>query len=175
MCVFHLTNDHEGTSCPKNIRYQQLEAKKVASTNVIIEEESSKEPSDSVNYYLEYESDSNRGNNILLTLEEASYSVLTWGQRTGAAETQDKNKSNPTLAKDQREKRESESKSSPIVTIVPQILRKVANSDSIFDIVEFCKTSRIQISPAKYLRMNPGELNKLIEYINQPSLDKAAK
>ena len=21
MCVFHLTNDHEGTSCPENIRY----------------------------------------------------------------------------------------------------------------------------------------------------------
>ena len=77
MCVFHLTNDHEGTSFPENIKYQQLEEEKVASTNVIIEEESSEEPGDSVNYYLEYESNSDRGNDILLTLEEASCSVLT--------------------------------------------------------------------------------------------------
>ena len=39
---------------------------------------------------------------------------------------------------------------------------KISNPNSAFDIVEFCKTSRIQISPIEYLRMNHGEFNKLI-------------
>ena len=46
---------------------------------------------------------------------------------------------------------------------------KRSNPNSAFDIVEFCKTSIIKISPTKYLRMNPNELNKLIEYVHQPS------
>ena len=52
---------------------------------------------------------------------------------------------------------------------------KRSDPDSAFDIVEFCKTSRIQISPTKYLRMNPSKLNKLIEYVHQPSSDVSAK
>ena len=68
MCIFHLSNDHEGSTCPENVRYQQLEVEKVAMANVIIEEESSKGPSDFVSYYLEYESNSDRGSDILLTL-----------------------------------------------------------------------------------------------------------
>ena len=96
MCIFHLTNDHEGSTCPKNVRYQQLEAEKVAISNVIIEEEHSKEPSNSISYYLEYESNSNRGSDILLTLEEASCLVLTHGQRATTANVHTKNCTTPT-------------------------------------------------------------------------------
>ena len=77
MCVFHLTNDHEGSTCLENVRYQQLEVEKVTTSNVIIDEEPSKELGKSISYYLEYESDSDGGNDILLTLEEASCSILT--------------------------------------------------------------------------------------------------
>lgn len=79
MFIFHLTNDHEGSTCPKNVRYEQLEAKKVVAANITIEEEPSKGPNISINYYLEYESDSKRGGDILLTLEEGSCLVLTRG------------------------------------------------------------------------------------------------
>ena len=34
-----------------------------------------------------------------------------------------------------------------------------------FDIVEFYRSSSISISPAKYLRLNPKELDKLVQYV----------
>ena len=83
MCVFHLTNDHEGTTCPEDIRHQQLETERAITANVVIEEAPSKGPGDSVNCYLEYEFDSDRGSDFLITLEEASCSILTRGQRMG--------------------------------------------------------------------------------------------
>ena len=58
MCFFHLTNDHEGTTCPKNIRHQKLETKRAIAMNIVIEEAPSKGPDDFINYYLEYESNS---------------------------------------------------------------------------------------------------------------------
>lgn len=154
MCVFHLTNDHEESTCPKNVRYQQLEVEKVATSNVIIEEEPSEEHGDFVSYCLEYESDFDRGSDILLTLEEASCSVLTHGQRVAKVDIHTKNNATPTQVKELKAKRENEGKSSPLQIATPLILKR-SDYDSTFDIVEFCKTSRIQISPYKYLRMNP--------------------
>ena len=122
-----------------------------------------------MSYYLEYESDSDRVSDILLTLEEASCLVLTQGKRTVTVDSHPKGNTIPT-----QEKRENESNSSPTSTNTPHILKK-AYHDSAFDIVESCKASRIQISHAEYLRMNPGELNKLIEYVHQSSLGIAAK
>lgn len=52
---------------------------------------------------------------------------------------------------------------------------KRSDPNSAFDIIEFCKTSRIQISPAEYLRMNPGGFNKLIEYVHQRLPDVSTK
>ena len=98
MCIFHLTNDHEGSTCPENVRYQQLEVEKVATSNVIIEEEPFEEPSDSVSYYLKYESDSKRGSDILLTLEEALCSVLTQGQRATLVDNHAKGNTIPSQA-----------------------------------------------------------------------------
>lgn len=47
-----------------------------------------------------------------------------------------------------------------------QILKQ-PESDIPFDIVEFCKTSKIQISSTKYLRLNLKELEKLIKYVQR--------
>ena len=96
MCIFHLTNDHEGSICLENVRYQQLEVEKAAISNVIIEEEPSEELGDSVSYYLKYESNFDRGSDILLTLEEASCSILTHGQRDAKADVHTKNNATPT-------------------------------------------------------------------------------
>ena len=54
MCIFHLTSDHEGATCPKNVIHENIEAEKVAAKNVKIEEESSEGPDNSISYYLEY-------------------------------------------------------------------------------------------------------------------------
>lgn len=35
-----------------------------------------------------------------------------------------------------------------------------------FDIVEFCKSSRIQISLAEYFKLNPKELDKLVKFVH---------
>lgn len=34
-----------------------------------------------------------------------------------------------------------------------------------FDIIEFCKSTKIQVSQAEYLKMNPRELDRLIKYV----------
>lgn len=36
---------------------------------------------------------------------------------------------------------------------------KNSESESTFDIIEFCKSTRIQISPFDYLKSNPNELD----------------
>ena len=100
--------------------------------------------------------------------------VLTPRQRAAIADVHTKNSTTPTQEKDLKVEGENDGKSSPILTTIPQILKR-ADFDSIFDIVEFCKASRIQISPAEYLRMNPGELNKLIEHVHHSSPIISAK
>lgn len=42
---------------------------------------------------------------------------------------------------------------------------KHIDPDTFFDIVEFCKATKIQISLIEYLRLNPKELEKLIKYV----------
>ena len=53
------------------------------------------------------------------------------------------------------------------------ILKKFELEPS-FDIIEFCKSSRIQISLIDYLKSSPSELDKLIKFIRgSTSLNKA--
>lgn len=142
--------------------------------NIIVEEDSSEGPDDSVKYYLEYESKSDRGGDILLTLEEPSCSISTRAQRGAKVDLQYKSTVIPTQAKDFKAKVEGRNKTLQDQSSPTQILKRF-DLDSLFDIVEFCKTSRIQISPTEYLRMNPNELNKLIHYIHKPSSDVSTK
>ena len=44
---------------------------------------------------------------------------------------------------------------------------------STFDIVEFYNSSSISISLAKYLRLNPKELDKLVQYVKGDSITNA--
>lgn len=37
--------------------------------------------------------------------------------------------------------------------------------ESSFDIVEFCKSSQIQITPTEYLKLNPKELDRLVQFM----------
>lgn len=155
MCIFHLTSDHEGATCLENVRHEQLEAEKVAAMNKIIEEDSSEGPGDFVNYYLKYKSDSDRGGDILLTLEEPSCSVLTRAQWGEKVDLQYKSIVVPTQVKDFKVRAEGRNKTPQAQSSPTQILKR-SDPKSLFDIVEFCRTSRIQISPTEYLRMNPN-------------------
>lgn len=80
MCVFHLNDEHDGSSCPEVVCYTQLMNLKDTS-NEWGEEESSKQPSDYEIHFLEYESDSERGNDFLVTLEDPSCLLLTRNQQ----------------------------------------------------------------------------------------------
>lgn len=80
MCVFHLTDEHDGSSCPEMVRYAQLMNFKDTS-NEWGEEGSPKQPGNSEIHFLEYESNSERGGDILVTLEDPSCVVLTRNQQ----------------------------------------------------------------------------------------------
>lgn len=57
MCIFHLTNEHDGDSCPKMVWYKQMEANKETIMEIPRNEDNFGGPRDFVSYYLEYESD----------------------------------------------------------------------------------------------------------------------
>ncbi len=62
MCIFHLRVDHDGDAFPKRNRYKKMSVTKV----LIVEYPKSEEdfaPSNSRNFYLEYESNSKIGHN----------------------------------------------------------------------------------------------------------------
>lgn len=56
MCVFNLTTDHDGATCPDMQRYLQMEATKDTLGEMTAEERASGVPSDSRTYFLEYDS-----------------------------------------------------------------------------------------------------------------------
>lgn len=51
--------------------------------------------------------------------------------------------------------------------------KESAASTSTFEIIEFCKSSSISISLEKYLRLNPKELDKLVQYVKGEPWDNA--
>lgn len=72
MRVFHLIDDHDGNSCPEMVRHAEM-----LSTGEVLNEPSSIEeihgqPGDSGIHFLEYESEIDRGGDILVTLEDPS-------------------------------------------------------------------------------------------------------
>lgn len=76
MCIFHVTNDHDGNSCPEMVRYTQLMGSK-ETLREVSEEESLGQLGNSEIHFLEYESDSERGGDIMVTFEDPSCAVLT--------------------------------------------------------------------------------------------------
>lgn len=75
MFVFHLTDDHNGLTCLEMVRYIQMEANKETVEESLKGEGTPGVDGDYVNYFLEYESDSERGDDILITLQEPSHTV----------------------------------------------------------------------------------------------------
>ncbi|XP_059066583.1 uncharacterized protein LOC131857844 [Cryptomeria japonica] len=60
MCIFHLTDDHDRSSCLEMVRYSQLIGSKEV-LNEVSEEESSRQLGNSEIHFLEYESNLERG------------------------------------------------------------------------------------------------------------------
>lgn len=46
----------------------------------------------------------------------------------------------------------------------PLFLKPIEKENS-FDIIKFCKYSQIQITPTKYLKLNPKELDRLVQFV----------
>lgn len=142
MCVFHLIDEHDGNSYLEMVRYAQLVNFKDTS-NEWEGEESSKQPGDSEIHFLEYKSDSERGGDILVTLEDPSCAVLTRNQQNvkpqGASSSSSaafKSKGlDPNFSINDQKLQE------------PSFFKPVVK-DSSFDIIESCKSSQIQITPA---------------------------
>lgn len=42
---------------------------------------------------------------------------------------------------------------------------KLVEKESSFDIIEFCKSSQIQITRVEYLKLNPKELDRLLQFV----------
>lgn len=120
---------------------------------------------ESGSYFLEYESDSERGGDVFTTLQEPAYTVMTRGQRN--QKFYPGNTPNVSNSKGKEHVQAD--------TMEPKILFRAETkaSASAFDIVEFCKTSSISISPAEYLKLNPKELDKLIQYMKGSSVTSA--
>lgn len=117
---------------------------------------------DSGIHFPAYESNSDRGGDILVTLEDPSCVVLTRSQRPF------KYTSTPTSPETLTKSKEIMNQNYENGSKVQEVqMFKCSKSDTSFDIMEFCKSSRIQISPAKYLKLNPKELEKLINYVQE--------
>lgn len=80
MYIFHLTDDHDGSSCPEMVRYHQMETNKENIVEMPNDEGTLGGPGDFMSYYLEYQLDYDRGHSVLLTLGDPSCSKLTKNQ-----------------------------------------------------------------------------------------------
>lgn len=166
MCSFHMTSDHDERECPDWINCIQLAKNALIAEQMTEKEDLEKgEPG---TYFLEYESDSERGGDVYTTLQEPACTVMTRGQRN--QKSSPGNTPNISNSKGKEHVHADMTK-----TIEPRILSRIETkaSTSAFDIVEFCKTSSISISPTKYLKLNPQELDKLIQYVKGSSATNA--
>lgn len=160
MCVFHLTNGHDGSSCPEMVQYAQMINTREVISELGPEEEVYGQLGDSGIHFLEYESDSDRGGDILVTLGDPYCAILTRGQR------QSKNISTTRFTKTVAKGKEPLNQNLENGSRVQEVqMLKCFDLDTSFNIVEFCKALKIKISPAEYLRLNPKELEKIIKYV----------
>lgn len=75
MCSFHMTSDHDEPECPDWLNCLQLANNALIEEQMIEKEDTEK--GESGTYFLEYESDSERGGDIYTTLQEPACTVMT--------------------------------------------------------------------------------------------------
>lgn len=109
--------------------------------------------------FLEYEFDLERGD-IFTTLDESSCVFLIRSQQ-GAND-----KGMPTSQKPSFISKNSNS-SSHVFENTPKSLGYQPRDSNTYllEIFQICKSSKIQIPPTKYLKLNPIELDRLIKYV----------
>ena len=80
MCSFHMTADHDEQDCPELLNCVQM------ARNAIAIEKASKESKardeNQGTYFLEYESDSERGVTMFTTLQNLACTIMTRGQKS---------------------------------------------------------------------------------------------
>ena len=105
---------------------------------------------------------------MFTTLQSPACTVMTRGQRNQKPYLG--NSSNTTAPKGKEPVHTDSTK-----VAEPKIWKRTETkaSTSAFDIVEFCKSSSITISPAEYLKLNPKELDKLVQYVKGSSTNNA--
>lgn len=135
MCIFHLADDHDGSSFSKMVHYAQLIGSKEVLSE-LSEEESFRQPDDSGIHFLEYEFDSERGGDILVTLEDPSCAVLTRNQQNV------KSQGAPSSFAGNFKGKEIffHSHNNDLRAQEIQLLKPI-DTENYFDIVEFCKSS----------------------------------
>ena len=77
MCSFHMTADHDEQDFPKWLNCVQL-----ARNAIVVEQASKESKADNENqgaYFLEYESDFERGGTMFTTLQNSACTVMTRG------------------------------------------------------------------------------------------------
>lgn len=169
MCVFHLTTDHDGATCPDMQRFLQMEATKDTLGEMTVEERASGVPGDSGTYFLEQDSYFERGGDILVTLEDPSCAILTRNQKATKTPFRTFSSIDSAHEKDKSTQKTLEDPMSSDVKILPKVSSPSTPLFSPFNIVELCKASTIKISPAECLRLNPKELDKLVKYVRDGS------
>lgn len=97
---------------------------------------------------------------MLVSLEDSSYAILTRTREN--LKSQDA----ATLVHSSEKGKDILTRHGGMSKVVPGVAP--SSSDSFtnpFDIIEFCKTSCVQISLAEYLKLNPRELDTLVEFV----------
>lgn len=147
-----MTSDHDERNCPDWLNCVQLV--KIALAVEQTPENERVEDRDVSAYFLEYESDSQRGGNIFITLQDPAWMIMTRGQRNGKPYIG----ASPDMS---IPKGKEHIQSNLTKSIEPIIFSKIelGASTLAFDIVELCKSSYISISPAEYSKLNPKELD----------------
>ncbi|GLJ13010.1 hypothetical protein SUGI_0203320 [Cryptomeria japonica] len=176
MCSFHLTTDHDGSSCPDMIRHVQMKSTKDKLGEFTEVDKIQEVPGNSGSFYFEYESDSERGGNILVTLEDPACAILTRNQPTSQLAPFANSSGANFKGKDPTSNGFSFHAKTPEVKILQRNFESKNNSSPFpsFDIIEFCKASTVQLSTAKYLKLNPKELDKLVKYVKGDSTSESS-
>lgn len=155
---WQLKPHHQKGVCVFFILQMMISSKYIS--NELSEEESFRQPNDYKIHFLEYETDSKRGGDILVTLEDPSCVVLTRNQQN----MKPRMSSSSSVMAFKGKRMDSKLHQNDQELQEPLFLNTVKKESS-FDIVEFCKSSQIQITPTGYIKLNPKELDRLVQFV----------
>lgn len=152
MCVFHLTTNHNGESCPKVVRMMHLLTTNELNYSFSSAKIDSYLNGDYGNLLLEYESYLERQGECYTIIDGTTYTILMRGKNAKLVDLSSPlGKHDPTTSETQ-----DTNQGMKIIHFGKELIP--------FDFVQFCKEFHIQISPIDYLKSSLPKLKKFVEH-----------